>query len=76
MLCTIAMTSKLSTDDGSQALTYKVAKRVPREEDALWYGDSPVIIWKSSLWTIVSSVFGKYHTPCTINTTFVDFEKV
>ena len=32
-----------------------------------------VIIWKTWLWTILGSVFGECHTPCTWKTSIVDF---
>ena len=65
------MTSKLSTDDGSQALTHKVAKRVPREEDTrcpLVWGFSgyymEILTLDNSefrIWKVPYSLHDKYH---------------
>ena len=39
-------------------------------------GDCKVTILKSWPWTIVSNMFREYHSPCVLNTSVVDIEKL
>jgi hypothetical protein len=81
MHTSLLMASKINllVDIGNSSISWKIGDCYSRPQWRIRAAASKVccqvIIWKALQWTIVYSVFGKYHTDCIFKTSFVDFKE-